>query len=114
MRLFWVSFLPFVFAATNQFIHPSVDLGKCLTATSNANGTPVTISDCTTSGDSTSQNWTVSSTGTLVLYGNQCLDVTNGVAASGTLLQTWTCTDGGRLAARPAVSRGPGKAFAWI
>ncbi|KAJ7465750.1 hypothetical protein B0H11DRAFT_2049178, partial [Mycena galericulata] len=22
----------------------------------------------------------------------QCLDVTNGVAASGTLLQTWTCT----------------------
>ncbi|KAJ7089062.1 ricin B lectin domain-containing protein, partial [Mycena epipterygia] len=75
------------------FVHPSVDPGKCLTATSNANGTPVTISDCITSGDSTSQNWTVSSTGTLVLYGNQCLDVTNGVAASGTLLQTWTCTD---------------------
>ncbi|KAJ7770651.1 ricin B lectin domain-containing protein [Mycena metata] len=93
MHLFWVSFLPFVFAASNQFIHPSVDPGKCLTGASNASGTPVTISDCITSGNSASQNWTVSSTGTLVLYGTQCLDVTNGAAASGTLLQTWTCTN---------------------
>ncbi|KAJ7216002.1 ricin B lectin domain-containing protein, partial [Mycena pura] len=94
MHLFWVSlsFLPLVFAASSQFIHPSVDAGKCLTAASNADGTPVTIADCITSGDSSSQNWTVSAAGTLVVHGNQCLDVTNGVAASGTLLQTWTCT----------------------
>ncbi|KAJ7467726.1 ricin B lectin domain-containing protein, partial [Mycena latifolia] len=72
-------------------IHPSVDSGMCLTATSNADGTPVTISECISSG-STSQNWTVSTSGTLVLYGNMCLDVTNGVAASGVLLQIWSCT----------------------
>ncbi|KAJ7084186.1 ricin B lectin domain-containing protein [Mycena epipterygia] len=93
MHLFWLSFLPFAFAASNQFIHPSADIGKCLTASSDASGTPVTISDCITSGDATSQNWTVSATGTLVVHGNQCLDVTNGAAASGTLLQTWTCTN---------------------
>ncbi|KAJ6600914.1 ricin B lectin domain-containing protein, partial [Mycena sp. CBHHK59/15] len=78
-------------APETRFIHPSVDAGKCLTATSNADGTPVTISECISSG-SASQNWTVSTSGTLVLYGNMCLDVTSGVAASGVLLQIWSCT----------------------
>ncbi|KAJ7634966.1 ricin B lectin domain-containing protein [Roridomyces roridus] len=93
MSQFWPSLLSLALAAstTNQFIHPSVDSGKCLTAASNSDGAPVTISDCITTGDASSQSWTTGS-GTLVLYGNKCLDVTGGVAASGTRLQIWTCT----------------------
>ncbi|KAJ7635009.1 ricin B lectin domain-containing protein, partial [Roridomyces roridus] len=77
----------------SAFIHPSVDAGRCLTATSSTDGTPVTISSCIPSG-SASQNWSISSAGTLVLYGNKCLNVPNGATTSGTLLQISTCGTG--------------------
>ncbi|KAJ7676736.1 hypothetical protein DFH06DRAFT_1168908 [Mycena polygramma] len=78
----------------NQYIHPSANAAKCLTAASNADGAVVEIEDCVAAG-STSQSWTISSTGnTLQLFGTKCLDVTNGATADGTKLQIWTCSGG--------------------
>ncbi|KAF7294645.1 hypothetical protein MIND_01001200 [Mycena indigotica] len=75
----------------NQYIHPIANSGKCLAATSNSDGAPVTIQDCTTSA---SQSWTITGTGTLSIYGDKCLDVVDGRTASGTRLQLWTCASG--------------------
>ncbi|KAJ6475969.1 hypothetical protein C8R47DRAFT_1141883 [Mycena vitilis] len=78
----------------NQYIHPSANAAKCLTAASNTDGAVVEIEDCVAAG-STSQSWTISSTGnTLQLFGTKCLDVTNGATADGTKLQIWTCSGG--------------------
>ena len=61
---------------------------KCLTAASNTDGAAVTIQGCT---GSANQNW-VFSGGEVQLFGNKCLDVTNGVNVDGTKLQVWTCS----------------------
>ncbi|KAJ6465016.1 ricin B lectin domain-containing protein, partial [Mycena sanguinolenta] len=64
---------------------------KCLSAASNADGAAVEIEDCVSG--STSQGWTISGSN-LEIFGNKCLDVTNGVTTDGTLLQIWTCATG--------------------
>ncbi|KAJ6492194.1 hypothetical protein C8R45DRAFT_1212971 [Mycena sanguinolenta] len=76
--------------ATGTYFHPSADSTKCLAAASNADGAAVEIEDCVSAG-STSQAWTYTN-GNLQIFGNKCLDVTNGNTASGTLMQIWTCT----------------------
>ncbi|KAJ7028597.1 ricin B lectin domain-containing protein [Mycena alexandri] len=74
------------------YIRPTASSGKCLTAASNTNGAAVEIEDCVAAG-STSQKWTNTGT-TLQIFGNKCLDVTNGATADGTKLQIWTCATG--------------------
>ncbi|KAJ7628943.1 hypothetical protein FB45DRAFT_919611 [Roridomyces roridus] len=72
------------------YIHPTANAAKCIAAASNADGAVVEIEDCATT---TSQQWTVSGA-TLQIFGNKCLDVTNGATADGTKMQIWTCTSG--------------------
>ncbi|KAF8629590.1 hypothetical protein AX15_003336 [Amanita polypyramis BW_CC] len=71
-------------------IQPGLNGGKCLTAASNNNGAAVTIQGCT---GSANQNW-VFSGGQVQVFGNKCLDVTNGANADGTKLQIYTCLGG--------------------
>jgi len=72
--------------------------GNCWTAASNTNGATVTLQKCT---GAASQTWSFSAgatfdegpggTGTIKVFGNKCLDVTNGNNNSGTKMQIWTC-----------------------
>ncbi|KAJ7187519.1 ricin B lectin domain-containing protein, partial [Mycena pura] len=69
----------------------------CLTATKNADGAPVIIKDCGTNATQLN-SWVVpngaAAVGTIQIFGDKCLDVTNGVDADGTKLQIWTCAAG--------------------
>ncbi|KAF7358220.1 hypothetical protein MVEN_00870700 [Mycena venus] len=64
---------------------------KCLSAASNADGAAVVLGDCS----SANAQWTVpkgaGNAGTLQIFGDKCLDVTNGVTTNGNKLQIWTC-----------------------
>ncbi|KAJ7501574.1 ricin B lectin domain-containing protein [Mycena galericulata] len=71
-------------------ITPIISNTTCLTAPTNANGGEVVVEPCD---GSTNQLWTTIGS-TLVVYGNMCLDVTNGSTANGTKLQIWDCTPG--------------------
>ncbi|KAJ7644785.1 ricin B lectin domain-containing protein [Roridomyces roridus] len=78
---------------------PTGPVGGCLTASSNADGAPVIISSCLAGEAATASNtWVatagVGKVGTLQIFGDKCLDVTNGVDADGTKLQIWTCGSG--------------------
>jgi Ricin-type beta-trefoil lectin domain len=79
--------------------------GNCWTASNNTNGAKVVLGKCTLG--SPSQNWTFSAgatphkngldgIGTVKIFGDKCLDVTNGVDADGTHLQIWECTSDNR------------------
>ncbi|KAJ6523847.1 ricin B lectin domain-containing protein, partial [Mycena capillaripes] len=76
----------------NQYIHPSLNSQKCLTAASNADGAVVEVEDCVVGG-SNGQSWTVAGSA-LQIFDNKCLDVTGGSTADGTKMQIWTCTGG--------------------
>ena len=73
--------------------------GMYWTEASNSDGAEVAMQPCQGLG-TTSQNWVynnlegASGVGTIKIFGNKCLDVTNGVDASGTKLQIWTCASG--------------------
>jgi len=76
--------------------------GNCWTAASNSDGAAVTLQKCLGPGTA-SQAWTFSAgspasgaggVGTITIFGNKCLDVTNGVDQSGTKLQIFTCANG--------------------
>ncbi|KAJ7062842.1 ricin B lectin domain-containing protein [Mycena amicta] len=76
---------------------------SCLTATKNADGAPVVISDCPLgTGGSTSlpenQQWVTTGgteqVGQIKIYGDKCLDVVDGNTANGAKLQIWTCATG--------------------
>ncbi|KAJ6551792.1 ricin B lectin domain-containing protein [Mycena capillaripes] len=64
---------------------------KCLFAASNADGAAVVLGDCA----SANAQWTVpkgaNNAGTLQIFGDKCLDVTNGATTNGNKLQIWTC-----------------------
>lgn len=60
---------------------------KCLTPASNTDGAAVTIQTCNNSAD---QQWTFTG-GTITVFGNKCLDVTNGNGTNGNKMQIWTC-----------------------
>lgn len=69
-------------------VEPGLSSAQCMTAASNTNGAHVTIQPCT---GATAQQWTF--TGTQVkVFGNKCLDVTNGQNVNGVKLQIWTCS----------------------
>ncbi|KAJ7204170.1 hypothetical protein GGX14DRAFT_460997, partial [Mycena pura] len=69
-------------------------LVKCLFAASNADGAAVVLGNCS----SANAQWTVpkgaGNAGTLQIFGDKCLDVTNGVDTDGNKLQIWTCAAG--------------------
>jgi len=71
--------------------------GNCLTATNNADGATVVIQDCG-SNATDNNSWLVpngeSNVGPLQIFGDKCLDVTNGDDSDGTLLQIWSCAEG--------------------
>ena len=58
---------------------------------SGTNGTKVQIWNC--DGNTSAQNWTVNSNGTLTIDGG-CLDITGANFANGTLIELWTCNGG--------------------
>jgi len=58
---------------------------------SGTNGTKVQIWDC--DGNTSAQNWTVNSNGTLTIAGG-CMDITGAKYTNGTLVELWTCNGG--------------------
>jgi hypothetical protein len=74
----------------NLLVQPGLSTTKCITAASNNDGAAVVLQGCT---GADSQNW-VFNNGQVVVFGNKCLDVTNGVNNDGTKVQIWTCEDG--------------------
>ncbi|KZV99284.1 ricin B lectin, partial [Exidia glandulosa HHB12029] len=72
-------------------ITPAQATDLCLTAADNADGAAVTLEACT--GDA-SQAWKPDNA-QLVIHGDKCLDVTEGVNEKGTKLQIWSCVAGG-------------------
>ena len=58
---------------------------------SGTNGTKVQIWDC--DGNTSAQNWTVNSNGTLTIAGG-CMDITGAKYTNGTLIELWTCNGG--------------------
>lgn len=65
---------------------------KCLTAASNSDGARVTIQDCVSGQQN--QQWVMNNGVNVRVFGNKCLDVTDGKNADGTRLQIWTCSSG--------------------
>jgi len=62
-----------------------------MTAQSNTDGAAVTLQTCT---GAASQLWVFSGSsagGPVKIFGNKCLDVTDGKNVDGTKLQIWTC-----------------------
>ncbi|KAJ8072142.1 hypothetical protein PM082_015700 [Marasmius tenuissimus] len=70
-------------------IQPRLSNGKCLTASSNADGAPVSIISCT---GAESQKWTFQN-GEVRVFADKCLDVTGGSTANGVKMQIWTCSN---------------------
>ncbi|KAK7038571.1 hypothetical protein R3P38DRAFT_547780 [Favolaschia claudopus] len=70
--------------------------GGCLTASNNADGAPVVIEMC--SAPTPGNSWVVpngnNAAGALKIFGNKCLDVTDGINTDGTRLQIWICASG--------------------
>jgi hypothetical protein len=61
-----------------------------MTASSNIDGAAVTIQSCT---GAAAQKWTFSG-GSVKIFDDKCLDVTNGENVEGVKMQVWTCTGG--------------------
>jgi len=83
-----------------------IDGEHCLTASSNADGAPVILEECSFDGgdNGQSQNWTLTggnrfggfgAAAPITTYGGtKCLDLTNGDVTNGNVLQIWTCFAG--------------------
>ncbi|MEY9995527.1 hypothetical protein ABIE67_007559 [Streptomyces sp. V4I8] len=76
-------------AATTSDVR-GVDSGRCLDVEgfSQTDGANVHIWDCH---GGTNQQWTLTDSNQLTVYGNKCLDVRGGATTSGTPVQIWTC-----------------------
>jgi hypothetical protein len=76
-------------AATTSDVR-GVDSGKCLdvSGVSQTDGANVQIWDCH---GGTNQQWTLTDSSQLTVYGNKCLDARNGGTTAGTPVQIWTC-----------------------
>ncbi|KAJ7772458.1 hypothetical protein B0H16DRAFT_169963 [Mycena metata] len=91
-------------------IRPGSSASTCLTASSNSNGATVVVQPCTS--NNAAQTW-VQNGQTLLVYGNMCLDVTNGSTTNGAKMQIWACTPGaGDAAQRFSVTSG--KSIQWV
>jgi hypothetical protein len=66
---------------------------RCLDVpnSSQTDGTFLQIYDCS---GGTNQQWTLTSSNQLTVYGNKCLDVPGHATAAGTRVQIWSCTGG--------------------
>ncbi|AEY86327.1 arabinofuranosidase [Streptomyces hygroscopicus subsp. jinggangensis 5008] len=67
--------------------------GRCLDVPngSQTDGTYLQIYDCW---DGTNQQWTLTDSNQLTVYGNKCLDVPGHATAAGTRVQIWSCSGG--------------------
>jgi hypothetical protein len=67
--------------------------GRCLDVpnATQTDGTFVELWDCN---GGTNQQWTLTSSGTLLVYGNKCLDVPGHATTAGTRVEIWTCNGG--------------------
>ncbi|MCX5261670.1 non-reducing end alpha-L-arabinofuranosidase family hydrolase [Streptomyces canus] len=76
-------------AATTSDVH-GVDSGRCLDVAgfSQTDGANVNIWDCH---GGINQQWTLTDSNQLTVYGNKCLDVRGGATTPGTPVQIWTC-----------------------
>ncbi|MEV6183183.1 non-reducing end alpha-L-arabinofuranosidase family hydrolase [Streptomyces sp. NPDC052015] len=70
-----------------------VGSGRCLDVpgASQTNGTNLQIYDCW---GGTNQQWTLTDSNQLTVYGNKCLDVPGHATTAGTRVQIWTCSGG--------------------
>ncbi|KAJ7721352.1 ricin B lectin domain-containing protein [Mycena maculata] len=80
----------------------SAGIQGCISAATNADGAAVTIHNCNTE-NLEAQGWELTFSNVtiekpppqqIVIFGDMCLDVTNGVNEDGTLLQIWSCVEG--------------------
>jgi hypothetical protein len=58
---------------------------------SQSDGSSLVLWDCNSGAN---QQWTLTSSGALTVYGNKCLDVPGHATASGTKVEIWTCNGG--------------------
>ncbi|MBM9440742.1 lectin, partial [Streptomyces bryophytorum] len=67
--------------------------GRCLDVpnASQTDGTYLQIYDCN---GQTNQQWTLTSSNQLTVYGNKCLDVPGHATTAGTRVQIWSCSGG--------------------
>ncbi|SHN38292.1 non-reducing end alpha-L-arabinofuranosidase family hydrolase, partial [Actinacidiphila paucisporea] len=67
--------------------------GRCLDVpnATQSDGTYLQIYDCS---GGTNQQWTLTSTNQLTVYGGKCLDVPGHATTAGTRVQIWSCTGG--------------------
>ncbi|KAJ7054559.1 ricin B lectin domain-containing protein [Mycena amicta] len=87
-----------------QSLNPAfadANLQGCIAAPSDTNGAPLVIHNCNTEALA-NQDWQVNffmrqdvGPQQIKVFGNKCIDVTNGVNAAGTLLQIWDCSSTG-------------------
>ncbi|MEW2120666.1 non-reducing end alpha-L-arabinofuranosidase family hydrolase [Streptomyces sp. NPDC005474] len=77
-------------AATTSDVR-GVDSGRCLDVSgfSQTDGANVQLWDCH---GGVNQQWTLTDSSQLTVYGNKCLDARNGGTTAGTPVQIWTCT----------------------
>ncbi|WP_405814058.1 non-reducing end alpha-L-arabinofuranosidase family hydrolase [Streptomyces sp. NBC_01390] len=77
-------------AATTSDVR-GVDSGRCLDVSgfSQTDGANVQIWDCH---GGVNQQWTLTDSAQLTVYGNKCLDARGGGTTAGTPVQIWTCT----------------------
>ncbi|MEV5434595.1 non-reducing end alpha-L-arabinofuranosidase family hydrolase [Streptomyces sp. NPDC052682] len=70
-----------------------VGSGRCLDVpgASRTDGTSLQIWDCT---GGTNQQWTLTDSNQLTVYGNKCLDVPGHATTAGTRVQIWSCSGG--------------------
>ena len=70
-----------------------VGSGRCLDVpnSSQTDGTYLQIYDCS---GGTNQQWTLTASNQLTVYGNKCLDVPGHATAAGTRVEIWTCNGG--------------------
>ncbi|GAA2494292.1 non-reducing end alpha-L-arabinofuranosidase family hydrolase [Streptomyces longisporus] len=79
-------------AATSGALR-GVGSGRCLDVpnASQADGTLLQIWDCT---GGTNQQWTLTDSNQLTVYGNKCLDVPGHATTAGTRVEIWACNGG--------------------
>jgi hypothetical protein len=81
-------------SSNQKVIHPNGNTAKCLTASKNADGASVIIADCAKDTPA-AQLWTVAGN-TFKIFGDKCLDDTDGDKTNGKKMQIWTCYNGSK------------------
>lgn len=77
---------------TGSYIKPKDHQNLCISAKENKDGAEVVLTDCSDSDQG--QDWTINGT-EYTVFGDKCLDVTEGRNENGNKLQIWSCISGG-------------------